>query len=59
MRVLVTMWRMVSVLASKSMAPTAAHHLGTAQSVKGCKLDDKFQLMALAASKSFSISSAL
>jgi len=27
--------------------PPQAHHLGTAQSVKGCKLDDKFQLMAL------------
>ena len=48
MRVLVTMWRMVSVLASKSMAsPPQPHHLGAAQSVKGCKLDDKFQLMPL------------
>ena len=27
--------------------PPQPHHLGTAQSVKGCKLDDKFQLMAL------------
>ena len=31
--------------------PPQAHHLGTAQSVKGCKLDDKFQLMALGSFK--------